>query len=58
MTQLPARRQRNLFEEPPASLAVRLSRETQEQLRQALVHWMQALARMIGEEGDREQDHR
>jgi hypothetical protein len=30
----------------------------QEQLRQALVHWMQALAKMIHEENCDEQDHR
>jgi hypothetical protein len=30
----------------------------QEQLRQALVQWMQALAKMIHEEGGDEQDHR
>jgi hypothetical protein len=50
--------QRNLFEEAPVAPAVRLPRETQEQLHQALVHWMQALARMIREEDGREQDHR
>jgi len=51
-------RQRQLFEEPPAAPAVRLPPKVQEQLRQALVHWMQALARMNREEGAREQDHR
>jgi hypothetical protein len=30
----------------------------QEQLRQALVQWMQAMAKLIHEEGDNEQDHR
>ncbi len=50
--------QRHLFEEAPVAPAVRLPREAQEQLRQALVHWMQALARMIREEDGREQDHR
>jgi hypothetical protein len=53
-----ARRQRQLFEEPPAAPAVRLSLDVQEQLRQALVHWMQALAMMIHQEGGDEQDHR
>jgi len=53
--------QRHLFEEAPlapAAPAVQLPREAQEQLRQALMHWMQALARMIREEDGREQDHR
>ena len=50
--------QRNLFEEAPVAPAVRLPRDVQEQLRQTLVHWMQALARMIREEDGREQDHR
>ena len=53
-----ARRQRRLFEEPPAAPAVRLPLDVQEQLRQALVQWMQALAKMIHEEDDDEQDHR
>jgi hypothetical protein len=30
----------------------------QEQLRQALVQWMQAVSKMIQEEGGDEQDHR
>jgi hypothetical protein len=30
----------------------------QQQLRQALVQWMRALAKMIREEDDREQDYR
>ena len=51
-------RQRQLFEEPPAAPAVRLPLEVQEQLRQALVHWMQALAKTIRDEEDRhEQNH-
>ena len=37
---------------------VRLPLEVQEQLRQALVQWMQALAKMIHEEDGDEQDHR
>ena len=37
---------------------VRLPLEVQEQLRQALVQWMQALAKMIREEDGDEQDHR
>jgi hypothetical protein len=54
----PRASQRNLFEEASVALAVQLPREAQEQLRQALMHWMQALARMIREEDGREQDHR
>ena len=56
--QLRAERQRQLFEEPPATLAVRLPLDVQERLRQALVQWMQALAKTIREEADNEQDHR
>jgi len=58
MPQARARRQRQLFEEAPAVPAVRLPLDVQEQLRQALVQWMQALAKMIREEDDHEQDHR
>jgi hypothetical protein len=50
MPQARVRRQQQLFEEPPAVLAVRLPLDVHEQLRQALVQWMQALARMIREE--------
>jgi hypothetical protein len=50
MPQLWAGRQRQLFEEPPAAPAVRLPLEVQEQLRQALVQWMQALAKTIHKE--------
>ncbi|MGH7488330.1 MAG: hypothetical protein ACRD9L_12260 [Bryobacteraceae bacterium] len=59
MPQFLVGRQRQLFEEPPASPAVRLPLDVQERLRQALVQWMQALAKTIREEevGD-EQDHR
>ncbi len=58
MPQLRAARQRQLFEEPPAAPRVRLPLEVQQQLRPALVYWMQALARTIREEEDRdEQDH-
>ena len=52
-----ARRQRQLFEELPAAV-VRLPRDVQEQLRQALVHWMHALAKVIREEDNDEQDQR
>ena len=58
MQQPRARCQQELFHEPPAVPAVRLPLEVQEQLRQALVQWMQALAKMIREEDDDEQDHR
>lgn len=58
MRQPRAMRQRRLFEESPAVPAVRLPQEVQQQLRQALVQWMQALARAINEEGGDEQDHR
>lgn len=59
MQQLRAARQRQLFEEPPAASTARLPLEVQERLRQALVQWMQTLAKTIREEeaGD-EQDHR
>jgi hypothetical protein len=58
MLQPRARRQRQLFEEVPAVPAVRLPLDVQEQLRQALVQWMQALAKMMHEEDGDEQDHR
>ena len=59
MPQLGSARQRLLFEEPPAAPAARLPLEVQERLRQALVHWMQALAKTIREEEDSdEQDNR
>jgi hypothetical protein len=59
MPQPRARRQRQLFkEEAPGVPAVRLPMNVQEQLRQALVQWMQALSKMIHEEGGDEQDHR
>ena len=58
MPQVRERCQQQLFEEPPAVPAVRLPRDVQEQLRQALVQWMQALAKLIREEDGHEQDHR
>ena len=58
MLKLRARRQPQLFEEPPAVPAVRLPLQVQEQLRQALVQWMLTLAKTIGQEGGHEQDHR
>ena len=58
MLPLPRARQRQLFEEAPAAPTARLPPKVQEQLRQALTHWMQALARTRREEDAREQDHR
>ena len=58
MPQSRARSQRQLFEEPLAVPAVRFPLEVQEQLRQALVQWMQALAKMIRKGDDDEQDQR
>lgn len=58
MPQLLVARQRQLFEEPPTAPAVRLPLDMQERLRQALVQWMQALAKTIREEAGDEQDHR
>ena len=58
MPQPQARRQRKLFEETPTLPAIHFPPEVQEQLRQALVQWMQALVKKIRKEGDDEQDHR
>ena len=58
MQQPRARCQQGLFQEPPAVPAVRLPLDVQEQLRQALVQWMQALVKIIREEDDNEQHHR
>jgi hypothetical protein len=59
MPQRRVRRQRQLFEEPPLVPAVRFPPNVQDQLRQALVQWMQALAKTIQkEEHDDEQNHR
>ena len=52
------RQRRLLFEQTPAVPTVRLPPEVQSQLRQALVQWMQALAKQINEEDGDEQDHR
>jgi hypothetical protein len=49
--------QRQLFEETRAVPAVRLPLEVQEQLRQSLVQWLQALAKMTSKEDGNEQDH-
>ena len=58
MRQPRAIRQRRLFEETPAVPAVPLPLEVREQLRQALVQWMQVLAKTIDEEDGDEQNHR
>ena len=58
MQQPRARRQQELFQEPPAVPAVRLPLDVQQQLRHALMQWMQALAKMIREEDGDEQHHR
>ena len=58
MPQPRARGQQELFEEPPAVPAIRLPLDVQQQLRHALVQWMRALAKMIREENDDEQNHR
>jgi hypothetical protein len=53
-------RQRQLFEEPPPAVpAARFPPDVQDQLRLALVQWMQVLAKTIQkEEHDDEQDQR
>lgn len=53
MPQLRAKRQqRQLFEEAPTvPVVVRFPLSVQEQLRQGLVQWIQALAKKIHEEG-------
>jgi hypothetical protein len=59
MPQLRAGHQRQLFEELPTVPAARFPPNVQDQLRQALVQWMQALAKtMRKEEYDDDQDHR
>jgi hypothetical protein len=57
MRQPRAVRQQRLFQESPAIPAVQLPQEVQQQLRQTLVQWMQALAKAINEEDGDEQDH-
>ena len=58
MSQPQAKLQRNLFDEPPADPGIRLPLEVQRQLRQVLVQWMQAVAKMIREERNDEPDQR
>ena len=55
MQQPRARCQQELFQEPPAVPAVRLPLDVPQQLRQALVQWMQAVAKTIREEDGDEQ---
>jgi hypothetical protein len=50
MQQPRVKRQRQMFEEAPTVPVVRLPLDVQAQLRQALVQWMQALAKMIHNE--------
>jgi len=50
MPQLRVRRQRQLFEEPPTVPVMRFPPNVQDQLRQALVQWVQALAKTIQKE--------
>ena len=58
MPQPRAGRQRQLFEETLAVPTVKLPPDVQQQLHQAMVQWMQALAKMSREEESNEQDHR
>jgi hypothetical protein len=58
MQQCRAKYQRQLFEEPRTVPAIRLPRDVQEQLRQALVQWLRAMAKRMREEDGHEQDHR
>ena len=58
MPQTRVRLQQQLFEEPPAVLTVRLPLDVQQQLRQTLIQWMQALAKTIRKEDGDEQNHR
>ena len=58
MPQPQAKPQLNLFDEPPALPGARLPLEVQQQLRQVLVQWMQAVAKIIHEENNDEQNQR
>jgi hypothetical protein len=53
-----AKYQRHLFEETRAVPVVPFPRHVQEPLRQALVQWLQAVAKRMREEAGDEQDHR
>ena len=56
MSQPQAKPQLNLFDEPPALPGARLPLEVQQQLRQVLVQRMQAVAKIIREENNDEQN--
>ena len=58
MQQSRPKHQRHLFEETPAVPAVRFPLDVQGSLRQALVQWLQAVAKRMREEAGDEQDHR
>lgn len=58
MQQPRAKYQRQLFEETRAVPTARFPRDVQEPLRQALVQWLQAVAKRMREEASDEQDHR
>jgi hypothetical protein len=58
MRQQRATRQRQLFQDTPAVPAVSLPYDVREELRRALVQWMQALAKAIGKEHSDDEDHR
>ncbi len=51
-------RQRQLFEQAPTVPVVHLPVEVQEQLKDALVLWLRALAKTRNQEHGDEQDHR
>lgn len=58
MPQTQTKLQRNLFDEPPANPGVRLPLDVQQQLHQALVQWIQSMAKIIRVEDNDEQDRR
>lgn len=58
MSQPQEKLQKTLFDEPPADPGVRLPLEVQQQLRQALVQWLQSMAKIIRAEVNDEQDQR
>lgn len=58
MQQSPAKYQRQLFEESRAVPTVRVPRDVQESLRQALAQWLRAVAKRIRAEDSDEQAHR
>ena len=59
MRQLRRTRQRELFDQlRPTVASVRLPPDVQEELRQVLVYWLQALATPVQAEDADERDHR